>query len=107
MRAYFRNHDVAAIAFPPVLMPPPPIGEDAEIEIRGQKLPIWYVMGRNIAIGSCAALPGLVLPAGLTRGGLPVGIEFDGPSGNDRQLLALGLALEKALGPIAPPRLAV
>lgn len=104
MRAYFRDHELAAIAFPPVFMPPPPIGLEAEIEIRGQKLPIWYVMGHNISVGSCAGLPGLVLPAGLTRGGLPVGIEFDGPPGHDRQLLALGLALEKTLGPIAPPR---
>lgn len=104
MRDYFRDEQVDAIAFPPVLMPPPPIGQDAEIEVRGQKLPIWYVMGRNIAVGSCASLPGLVLPAGLTSSGLPVGIEFDGPPGSDRELLALGLSLEKVLGPIpAPP----
>ena len=105
MRNYFRDEQVEAIAFPPVLMPPPPIGQDAEIEVGGQKLPIWYVMGWNIEVGSCAGLPGLVLPAGLTSSGLPVGIEFDGPPGSDRQLLALGLSLEKVLGPIPAPAL--
>ncbi len=107
MRTYFRNHQVDAIAFPPVLMPAPLIGQDAEIQIGSKKLPIWYAMAHNIAVGSCAGLPGLVLPAGMTSSGLPVGVEFDGPPGNDRQLLALGLSLEKALGPIPAPSLRI
>jgi Asp-tRNA(Asn)/Glu-tRNA(Gln) amidotransferase A subunit family amidase len=48
-------------------------------------------------------MPGLVLPAGLTTSGLPVGIEFDSLPGNDRMLLELGLALEKVLGPVPAP----
>jgi Asp-tRNA(Asn)/Glu-tRNA(Gln) amidotransferase A subunit family amidase len=47
----------------------------------------------------------LVLPAGITSSGLPVGLEFDALSGNDRQLLSLGLSLEKVLGPIPNPRI--
>ena len=47
----------------------------------------------------------LVLPAGITLSGLPVGLEFDALSGNDRQLLSLGLALEKVLGPMPSPRM--
>ena len=45
----------------------------------------------------------MVLPAGLSRAGLPVGLEFAGPRGGDEALLGLALALETALGPIAPP----
>jgi Asp-tRNA(Asn)/Glu-tRNA(Gln) amidotransferase A subunit family amidase len=30
----------------------------------------------------------------MTSGGLPVGLEFDGPSGGDRDLLGLALAVE-------------
>jgi hypothetical protein len=47
----------------------------------------------------------LVLPPGLTARGLPVGIEFDAPARSDRKLLALGLSLEHALGPIPPPNI--
>jgi Asp-tRNA(Asn)/Glu-tRNA(Gln) amidotransferase A subunit family amidase len=43
------------------------------------------------------------VPAGLTHGGLPVAMEFDAPAGTDRGLLALGLAVERALGPVAAP----
>jgi indoleacetamide hydrolase len=34
-------------------------------------------VSRNIAPGSTAGLPGLVLPIGLTANGLPVSMEFD------------------------------
>jgi mandelamide amidase len=87
------------------MAPPPPIGEDVTVDIGGRKVPFFTVVGRNIAPGSTAGLPGLVLPAGLTSTGLPVGIEFDGPAGSDRALLATGLSLERALGPVPAPRL--
>jgi len=45
----------------------------------------------------------LVLPAGMTSGGLPVGIELDALAGNDRWLLSMGRAVERALGPIPAP----
>jgi indoleacetamide hydrolase len=103
-RDYFTRTGVAAIVFPATMAPPPPIGEDVTVDIGGRKVPFFTVVGRNIAPGSTAGLPGLVLPAGLTTNGLPVGIEFDGPAGADRALLAVGLSLERALGSIpAPP----
>jgi mandelamide amidase len=46
----------------------------------------------------------LVVPAGLTANGLPVGMEFAGLPGTDRDMLALGLSVERVLGPIPPPR---
>ena len=61
-------------------------------------------VARNIAPGSTAGLPGLVLPVGLTRAGLPVAIEFDAPAGTDRGLLALGLGAERVLGSVPRPR---
>jgi mandelamide amidase len=60
-------------------------------------------MGRNTALGSVASLASLVVPAGMTAGGLPVGIEFDAMSGRDRTLLSLGLAIESAFGSIPAP----
>jgi indoleacetamide hydrolase len=102
-RAYFGQTAVAAIAYPTTLVPATPIGRDQEVEIGGRKVPFRTAMSRNIAPGSCAGLPGLVLCAGRTRDGLPVGIELDGPVGSDRELLALGLALEPVILRAAPP----
>ncbi len=100
---YFRDHSVQALVFPPLMMPAPLIGEETEIDIGGKKIPYFVAFARNALVGSCASLPGVVVPAGLTRSGLPVGIEFDGPNGQDRQLLALVLAVEKVLGHLPPP----
>ena len=58
---------------------------------------------RNTDPASNAGIPGLSLPAGLTREGLPVGIELDGPLGSDRKLLAIGIAFETVLGTVPAP----
>ena len=105
VRDYFDRQGIAAIVSPPILVPPPKIGEEVEVEIRGQKIPLYIAMSRNISLGSCASMASLVLPAGITSSGLPVGLEFDALSGNDRQLLSLGLSLEKVLGPTPNPRI--
>jgi indoleacetamide hydrolase len=105
IRRYFAGHGVAVLAFPAARIPAPPIGEDQEVEILGEKLPLRAAVGRNIGQGSCAGMPCLVLPAGLSPGGLPIGMEFDALPGTDRDLLALGLSFEQALGPIAGPGL--
>ncbi|HEY2946424.1 MAG TPA: indoleacetamide hydrolase [Vicinamibacteria bacterium] len=104
-RAYFCGTGVAAIVHPTTLVPATPIGQGEEVEIRGQKVPFRFAMSRNIAPGSCAGIPGLVLAAGLTRDGLPVGIELDGPAGSDRELLAVGQALEAVVGRPPAPRI--
>ena len=44
------------------------------------------------------------MPAGLTASGLPVGLEQDGPLSSDRQLLAIGLAIEALLGSLPAPK---
>jgi mandelamide amidase len=104
-RNYFAETGVAALVFPAVRVPPPRIGEETTLDIAGKKVAFEDAVARNIAPGSTAGLPGLVLPAGLTAQGLPVALEFDGPSGTDRALLQLGLGLEQALGTLAPPHL--
>jgi mandelamide amidase len=68
-------------------------------------MPFETAVARNIAPGSTAGLPGLVVPVGLTSGGLPVAIEFDAPAGADRALLALGLGVEQLLRPLRAPHL--
>ncbi|HLN48450.1 MAG TPA: amidase family protein [Steroidobacteraceae bacterium] len=100
---YFTRSGVAAMVFPAIRVAAPLIGEATTIKIRGRPVPFESAVARNIAPGSTAGVPGLVLPAGLTAAGLPVALEFDAPAGGDRALLALGAALERALGTIAAP----
>ncbi len=103
LRNYFHESGVAAMVFPATMAPATPIGKDAEVEINGSMVSLETAMARNISPGSTAGIPGLVLPAGLTTNGLPVGIELDGPEGTDRSVLALGQAIEQVIGHLPPP----
>ncbi len=102
---YFARTGVAAMVFPTTLVPAPRIGEETTVDVGGRPLPFDTAVARNIAPGSTAGVPGLVLPVGLTHSGLPVSIEFDAPAGADRALLALGLSAERVLGTPPAPRL--
>jgi indoleacetamide hydrolase len=100
----FRTREVSAVVYPTTLVPATPIGEEQEVSVAGKRIPFRTTMARNVAPASCAGLPSLVLCAGLTPDGLPVGIEFAGPAGRDRELLALGQTLEAIIGRApAPP----
>ena len=103
--AYFARTGVAAIVFPATRVPAPLIDADACLTIGGREVPFDAAIARNVAPGSTAGLPGLVLPIGLTAAGLPVSLEFDAAAGQDRALLALGLSLETLFGPLPRPRL--
>jgi mandelamide amidase len=49
---------------------------------------------RNCDPISNAGFPGITIPAGKTSGGLPVGLEFDGPPDSDRKLISIALATQ-------------
>jgi Asp-tRNA(Asn)/Glu-tRNA(Gln) amidotransferase A subunit family amidase len=100
---YFASTGVAALLFPATMIAAPPIGEDVTMNIQGRAVRFDIAIARNISPGSTAGIPGLVLPAGITSGGLPIGIEFDAPAAADRSLLSLGLSLEEGLGSIPAP----
>ena len=87
------------------MVPAPLIGDEDMLNVNGRKISFTIAISRNIDPGSTTGLPGLVLSAGLTPTGLPVSLEFDGPAGSDRRLLALGLSLERVLGRLPPPKL--
>ena len=108
-RDYFDKHDLTAVIFPAVRMPAPAISREAispapDVEANGKLLPARIAFTRNTAPSSVIGLPGLVIPAGITREGLPVGLELDGPTNRDRELLAVGLAIEGVLGRIPAPK---
>jgi indoleacetamide hydrolase len=102
--AYFRDHRLDAMAFPTSVLPARPIGADETVDLGGMQVPTFATYIRNTDPGSNAGIPGISLPAGLTREGLPVGIELDGAAGSDRRLLSVAAAVERLLEPMpAPP----
>ncbi len=101
---YFASNDVIAAIFPTTPLPAAPIGEDETVELNGERVPTFLTFIRNTGPSSLAGIPGVTLPAGLSGGGLPVGMELDGPAGSDRALLALSAAVEAALPATPAPR---
>ena len=106
---YFRDNSLDGILFPTTVAPAPPIDAikgSGEMSINGgAPVPTFDTMIRNTDPGSNAGIPGLSLFAGMTPGGLPVGLEIDGPVGSDAKLLGLGLSIEAILGNAPPPKI--
>jgi Asp-tRNA(Asn)/Glu-tRNA(Gln) amidotransferase A subunit family amidase len=100
---YFESNNLDAMIIPPTPLPARPIGQDDTVELNGRQVSTFGTYVRNCAIGSAAALPGVVIPAGMTNDGLPLGIELDGPMGSDRRLLAIAGLVEATLPAIPPP----
>ena len=106
-QAYFRDNRLDGILFPTTIAPAPAVDMEkgsSEMSVNGgAPAPTFDTMIRNTDPGSNAGLPGLSLYAGMTPGGLPVGLEIDGPVGSDLELLAMGLAIEAVLGTAPAP----
>ncbi len=97
-RETFANNHLDAIVFPTV----PKVAIAANPD--ASSVPNFVLYIQNTDPGSNAGVPGLQIPIALgATSKLPVGMELDGPSGSDRRLLSIGLALEKLLGRIPPP----
>ncbi|MBS0349227.1 MAG: indoleacetamide hydrolase [Proteobacteria bacterium] len=99
-QALFERHRLDAFVFPttPIVAPlaKPDVSEPQNFSLLIQ----------NTEPSASAGLPGIQLPVGLgATTGLPVGLELDGHGGEDRRLLAIGIALENVLGRIAPAAL--
>lgn len=104
-RDYFRSQNVVAIAFPTTALPSRPIGQDKEVELNGKQVSTLFTYLRNTRPITTTGIPGLSLPIGTTPSGLPVGLEFDAPFGEDRGLLSLAIAAEQIFGKLEPPRM--
>ncbi len=100
---FFASTRTEALVFPTTRVTAPRIGEEESVDIGGRRIDFGHAIASNISAGSTAGLPGLVLPMGLDNQGLPMSLEFDGPSGSDAPLLGLACAIEQALGRLPPP----
>ncbi len=95
--SFFSEHSVEAVIFPTSPVVARPIGDDATIELNGERLPTFTTYIRNTDPGSNAGIPGISLPTGLSPSGLPIGMEIDGPGGSDERLLSIAAAVEKTI----------
>jgi mandelamide amidase len=104
---WFTANRIDAMLFPTTIAAAVPIdaerGSGTMCIDGGPELDTFATFIRNTGPASNAGLPGLSIPAGMTAGGLPVGLEIDGPLGSDRRLLGIGLSIEAVLGTLPPP----
>lgn len=105
LASYYHDNNLAAMVFPVAQITAPLIGQNPNMTVNGQSVSFENLISRNISPGSTGSLPGIVVPAGLNRDGLPVCLELDGPAGSDQSLLGIGVAIESILGQLPPPRL--
>lgn len=103
-RDHFERHDLAAVVLPTTPLAAAPIGDDETVELNGERVPTFATFIRNTSPGSVAGTPGISVPVALTKTGLPVGLELDGPEGSDRRLLSIAQAVEAMLPKIPAPK---
>jgi mandelamide amidase len=80
-REYFRVHNVAAVVFPTTVLPARPMGQDAEVELKGKKVPTFLTYLRTAVL---SPLQGFLSES-----------NFDAPKDHDRDLLGIGWRLKK------------
>jgi Asp-tRNA(Asn)/Glu-tRNA(Gln) amidotransferase A subunit family amidase len=102
-RQYFNDHDLAAMVFPTTRLPARQIGDDTTVDFMGARAPTTPTYNHHMAPTTLVGAPGLSVPVGLTRTGLPVAMELDGPIGEDRAILSIGLAWNDIFPTPTPP----
>ena len=112
-RARLRDHACAAFdRFDLILAPVAPVAafphdhqpfQQRELKLSDGRSARYTSMLDWIALATACHLPATCVPAGLTAGGLPVGVQLIGPPGGDARTLAAAEAFEVARGFVKPP----
>nr|WP_246324899.1 amidase [Petropleomorpha daqingensis] len=105
--AFFRDHDVLVCPITPTAAIPHDHTPDVDarrITVNGRPRPYGDQIPWASLPGLCG-LPAAVVPAGLTRDGLPVGLQVIGPFLEDRTVLDVAGRIGALIGPLVPPRL--
>lgn len=93
---YFEENQVDFIVYPTTVLPARPLAGSADtVELNGARVSTSGAYLQNTGLSANVGMAGVSVPIGFTGGGLPVGLEVDVLFGNDLNLLALVLALEK------------
>jgi indoleacetamide hydrolase len=93
----FVTQGAHAIVQPTTPCTAPLVEEQATVHIAGQEVS-YLALANHTVSASSVGLPGISLPVGLSRAGLPIGLELDAPLGSDRALLNLARRIEGVLG---------
>ena len=92
------SNNLTALVFPTTPAIPP------LADVQSSSLEQFDSVRRQVQPGSLSGCPGITLPAGFGWvSGLPIGLALDGLPDSDRQLLAVGMALEMVLPRLTPP----
>jgi indoleacetamide hydrolase len=92
----FVDQGAQAILQPTTPCAAPLIDQQASFFIGDRKVND-LVLANHTVVASLLGLPGISLPVGLSRDGLPIGLELDAPTGSDRRLLDLARRIESIL----------
>jgi mandelamide amidase len=92
----FVARGVQAILQPTTPCTAPLIEQQTNFQIAGRQVS-HLTLANHTVLASSVGLPGISLPAGLSRGGLPIGLELDAPLGSDGTLLDLARRIEGVL----------
>lgn len=92
----FISHGAHTILQPTTPCTAPLIEQQATVQIAGQQVS-YLALANHTVSASSVGLPGISLPVGLSRTGLPIGLELDSPLGSDRTLLNLARRIESVL----------
>ena len=76
--------------------------QSRKLEVNGEVFPTFRAFALAQAF-NVYDLPAVCVPAGLTRAGLPVGVQIAGRPFEERRVLAAARAVERALGGWQPP----
>ncbi len=86
------------LAMPAAIVPPPGIEVRSLDTFDGMDFPTYIDWVKITFLATTVASPALVVPAGFTTAGLPVGLQLVGPPRREDVLLAAGAVLEAELG---------
>lgn len=98
----FARDGIDALISPTTPSPAPLIEQQATFTIEGDEVS-HLLLAKNTVPASGAGLPSISVPMGITRQGLPVGLEIDSAHGDDRKLLDLALRVEAVLDKLPAP----
>ncbi len=94
----FETHGLDALLLPTTALVARSIGEDETVLLAGKPVSTFSSFIRNTDPASNIGAPSISLP--LPVDGLPVGLMLEAQLGQDRKLLGIAAAVEKALGAV-------